>query len=203
MIRRLLLGLAALLITGAANAAVTYSYTGNTFLYIGGCCGVSHVSGSFTVAGALAANSTYANLAGTITNYAFTDGRTTFNSGNDSGGNLFTIETDALGNISEWQIDINSAFGSINTHSYYYASIDPIPGPPNDNGLLDHVNVFNDYNAYSFCCGNPNGQNGIEGVWAMSGVGVPEPKTYALLLAGLGLLGFAARRAKLDKAALA
>jgi hypothetical protein len=28
---------------------------------------------------------------------------------------------------------------------------------------------------------------------------VPEPETYAMLLAGLGLLGFAARRKKLQK----
>jgi PEP-CTERM motif len=32
---------------------------------------------------------------------------------------------------------------------------------------------------------------------------VPEPETYAMLLAGLGLLGFAARRRKLKEAAVA
>jgi hypothetical protein len=32
---------------------------------------------------------------------------------------------------------------------------------------------------------------------------VPEPETYAMLLAGLGLLGFAARRRKQKEAALA
>ena len=32
---------------------------------------------------------------------------------------------------------------------------------------------------------------------------IPEPETYAMLLAGLGLLGFAARRRKQTEAALA
>jgi hypothetical protein len=35
-------------------------------------------------------------------------------------------------------------------------------------------------------------------VWAASGV--PEPETYAMMLAGLGLLGFVARRRKLKAA---
>jgi len=40
--------------------------------------------------------------------------------------------------------------------------------------------------------------------WAVTAVSpVPEPETYAMLLAGLGLLGFAARRRKQKEAALA
>jgi hypothetical protein len=47
----------------------------------------------------------------------------------------------------------------------------------------------------------------LEGTWTLTQVGVvgqvPEPEAYAMLLAGLGLLGFAARRRKLKEAAAA
>src|SRR4051812_2547675 len=68
----------ALLVTGGiAHADVIYTYTGNEFLYIGGCCGVSNLSGSFTLPSALAPNTTYDNLASTVSSYSFSDGRNT------------------------------------------------------------------------------------------------------------------------------
>lgn len=42
--------------------------------------------------------------------------------------------------------------------------------------------------------GNANGSSGGSYGLAMSLVPIPEPETYAMLLAGLGLIGFAARR---------
>ena len=39
--------------------------------------------------------------------------------------------------------------------------------------------------------------------WSISVAAIPEPETYSMLLAGLGLLGFAARRRKQKEAALA
>lgn len=46
------------------------------------------------------------------------------------------------------------------------------------------------------------GTNGDSG-WYVPTSPIPEPETYAMLLAGLGLLGFAARRRKLKEAAAA
>lgn len=53
---------------------------------------------------------------------------------------------------------------------------------------------------------NPN-TNGDNGEFYLSGMtvtaAIPEPETYAMLLAGLGVLGFTARRRKLKEAAAA
>ena len=47
------------------------------------------------------------------------------------------------------------------------------------------------------------GTNGDSGWYIPTVTPIPEPETYALMLAGLGLLGFAARRRKLKEAAKA
>lgn len=180
---RLLAGLAAFAMTGTAGAVVTYTYTGNPFLYIGGCCGVSKVTGSFTLPSALGTNASY-DLAGIATNYNFSDGRTTWTPADYPGGatppfnvaNVFSVTTGAGGNIESWKIDLvrQGPAALITTHSLSYAA---------GGGVLDATNVFSNYDAYTVAPGNPNGQQGIQGVWA-----VPEPGSYAMLLAGLGLL---------------
>jgi len=206
MLGRVAVLLASVLIAGAANAQVTYSYTGNTFLYIGGCCGVSNVSGFFIVDTALAANTTFANLSGSITNYNFTDGRYSWNPSNNPPvpaapfdfPNEFSVTTDASGNIKDWQIDLvsNNPVGEISTQSLLYAlGNGPTPGIGGDS--LDAVNVYNNYDAYTYAPGNPNGEMGVQGTWSQSGVSVtpvPEPEIYAMLVAGLGLLGWQGRR---------
>lgn len=144
----------------------TYTYTGNQFLYIGGCCGVSNVAGSFTVPSALAPNTTYNNLVSTITAYSFTDGRYTWTPSNYPGGpvspfnisNEFFIGTDAQGQITSWRIDLvsNNPDGEIFTQSADLAA---------GGDRIDSVNVFNNYVAYSYAPGNPNGQQGVPGTW--------------------------------------
>ena len=178
----------------AAGAESTYTYTGNTFLYIGGGGGVSHVSGSFTVPLILAPNTTY-SLAGTLTGYSFSDGLTVWNPGNYPGGpvppfntaNEFLVTTGADRNIVSWQISIvsDNPNAIVATHSLDYAL---------GGGVLDETNVYNNYVAYSFAPGNINGQQGVPGTWTVASV--PEPGSVGLFLGGLAALRIAIRRRK-------
>lgn len=178
----------------AACAESTYTYVGNTFLYIGGNGGVSHVSGSFTVPLILAPNTTY-NLASTLTGYSFSDGRTEWNPGNYPGGpvppfntaNEFLVTTGIDRNIVSWQISVISDAPNaiVATHSLDYAT---------GGKVLDETNVYSDYVAYSFAPGNINGQQGIPGTWTVTSV--PEPESFGLLLAGLAALRIAIRHRK-------
>jgi PEP-CTERM motif len=64
------------------------------------------------------------------------------------------------------------------------------------------VQLQGDFDAISFTNTFPENWHGITvGVEGLAVTAVPEPETYAMMLAGLGLLGFAARRRK--KAAVA
>jgi hypothetical protein len=94
----------------------------------------------------------------------------------------------------------------------WYASVNYIPSGADDQsgtftGRIEHINLgsFEVSAAVDFSglAGNPvyygfTAGTGLatDGHWVTSAVPVPEPETYAMLLAGLGLLGFAARRRK-------
>ena len=73
------------------------------------------------------------------------------------------------------------------------ANLDNNPGSSTDYKVGSGVfPVANDY--YFTVSGNATGSLGGQYVFAVSTLPVPEPETYAMLLAGLGIVGAVARR---------
>jgi PEP-CTERM motif len=118
------------------------------------------------------------------------------------------------GGIAASEFEYHSAlFPELTATSIDYLYFDPI-NPPFANSLirfhtaptlLPFYNVFETLWIFSTdSVGNWNlapsylstADFGVHGTWDISVTAVPEPETYAMMLAGLGLLGFAARRGK-------
>ena len=177
------------LIAGAAGALApcafaspaTYTYTGHQFSYVGTGPDVTHVSGSFTVASALAANSVLQLLPTTFLSLSFTDGRVFWDTSNyfqDNVNDIFSLTTDGDGHIAAWNIVLlnggpypTPGFGIISTCTAC-----------NIGRASDGTNLYNNYNAYNF---------NSPGTWT-GGSTVAEPSSLALLL--VGLAGFRATR---------
>jgi hypothetical protein len=68
-----------------------------------------------------------------------------------------------------------------------------MPGQTNDVGTFDYIIGFNDTNT-----GDADYDDFVIGVKFVAAA-VPEPETYALMLAGLGILGFTARARRSKK----
>ena len=163
--------------SASVNAAITtYTYTGNAFNSVTSPYTTSDsVTGSITLANALASNLTSFTTV-TPSSFSFSDGINTVTNTTANVGSLFAFKTDAIGNIFQWQV-------SVYTGSVFQFSISTA-----NPGLFspdDHVYVNSSNTAYGQILNSP-------GTWTVATV--PEPETYALLLAGLGLMGAVARR---------
>jgi len=101
-----------LLSSAVASANEVYSYVGNTFDTItdntppdGTYTSSMRVTGSFELAEALAPNLTNVFIPLTAVNFAFSDGRSTITSSDPFPVSpVIFVDTDAFGNISEWNI---------------------------------------------------------------------------------------------------
>jgi hypothetical protein len=99
-----------------AMADSTYEYTGANYTLIVDNtppAGTNYttsdsVTGTFVVAVALAPNMPLTDIGGSVLTYSFSDGANTLTESNSSIFGAFDIATDALGNISEWQLTLQS-----------------------------------------------------------------------------------------------
>jgi hypothetical protein len=183
-----------------ANAAVTYTYTDSTDPRFTG--NVAY-SGSFSVASALADGaysfaSAAAQPAGFTEDFftaSFVDGAGVTRTPNLS---VFDI-TITNGQVSAWDIEATTPFTRVSYSGgkklvpSYHASV-----------VIFHDTTTSDFQTYYDVAIpyqiSPTGLPAGPGVWSGGGIpavaAVPEPETYALLIAGLGLMGFVARRRK-------
>jgi len=200
--------LGVLVLPVGALAATTYSYIGNNFTFASGAYATSDsVTGEFTVSVALAPNLVDEPIAGLATDWSFTDGVQTLDSGNSVLGipsNLARVTTDAGGNIVAWLLfvvddPIATAAGQTNNAIVTVTS--------NDSGYL---NLTCDFTTDGFCSsytsGAERGFTGVPGAWDMETVPEPGPvatqvptmSAYGLVLTMLGLILVATRRLRVS-----
>lgn len=157
-------------------ASTTYTYTGNTFAIASSPYTKSDsVSGSITLANALADNLTNFTTV-SPTSFSFSAGTSTITNATATAGPVFAFKTDSNGDIFEWQVIV--LIGSVSQFSIstnYYPSVYTPTDQVLKNGSFGQIQY------------NP-------GTWTVASV--PEPETYAMIMAGLGLMGVVARRRK-------
>ena len=167
----------------SAMADTIFTYTGNNYASCGGtyCSGGPYalsVTFDTTMMGSALDNLPLTNIAATITSFKFSDGSgLTLNKSSAASSNI-EIATNASGNVTAWFVGAYANSANTQMQTNLNSPFGPISGAD-----------FSETTA--FFAGN-YGIVGTPGTWTVSGV--PEPETYAMMLAGLGLLGFIATR---------
>lgn len=169
-------------------APFTTTVPGGASLY-----GIQNISPSFP--------SSYANLSGTVAGFTFSDARGTTVVGNET-------FTQGATNVDFLQLNTQSTTPIVgfSVGGYTLANVrmfwiegqqtpGTIPDFLSDQSLPGVLPGFHGRLALDFVpTGNPSGPQSYVFYDGLSVAPVPEPETYAMLLAGLGLLGLTARR---------
>jgi hypothetical protein len=194
----LLAGVSAALTAPLSYANVTYTYTGNNFagfqygdLPPGEYDKSMSVSGSFEVASAFEPNHGY-NFK--PLSYAFTDGRNRLTSASPAGSAYFEIFANASGQIDWWNIQLRDEPSTGNIRQIMTGSTAILSGQ--DSGVIQVSDPSVQFDTGWI--------NSSPGSWTFTTAApIPEPETYAMMMAGLGLLGFLARRRRQKEAVAA
>jgi hypothetical protein len=206
------------LVSAPAQASVTYTHTGLAFtqydswLYSNyNLLGDRNIF-SFSFANALGANLSNQSVSALVTDWYATvkdTPKTKIGSAvtdSNSKINTFSVSTDATGKITNWSINVTGFTNDIYPNVLNMEVLSESPGTdaigiynplgypatwPYRGGAIPGVTGDNYGLAYcmGFSC-----TAGNEPAWQVSVSSVPEPESYAMLVAGLGLLGGVARR---------
>jgi hypothetical protein len=187
--KQLLLAILTLCCPGLANAQFTYTYTGTPYVaFTGVYSGANFVSGSFTVESALT-DGMHDFFSNPPLQMSFNDGLGVVSHAFSSAVGNESFVTVANSSIVGWNLRFISPDPSVPDQAFYLTTT---PG-------VSAVGIFSvvDQNVSSAAHSNGSGS------WTVSSVTapIPEPEIYAMMLAGLGLLGYVTRRKKLQAAA--
>ena len=152
----------------------------------------SGIRGTLTALGAGTASFTYlGNESGNVNQFNFSVGSQVLTEGSAVGATIFGLIGPGSVGFSFRDVTTSSTFSNGSAAIVYVAN-----GATTNYGTFNYIIGFNDN-------GSTDGDYDDFVVGVRFAAPIPEPETYAMLLAGLGLLGFAARRRKLKAAAAA
>lgn len=178
--------LAAVLSPLSALADTTYSYTGQPFTDVSGAYTTSNaITGQFTLAAPLAP-SIATDTAITPLTFSFTDGlQTVTNTSTLTPDTFFTIQTNATGNISLWDIYITFTTPDGEAH---LETLDDVIGP----FLAVADEATHDHSSESSLIIDAGTNTGLPGTWTKATTptaATPEPASLTLLATGLAATG--------------
>jgi hypothetical protein len=125
-----------------------------------------------------------------ILSYSFFDGRVTHTNHNATVSPLLIFTTDSSGAISDWQVHLERA-DALLPNGATFAELNTVGGPT----CAFTISCDNAFIAIGGIGGDAALSADLTtGTWTVTAV--PEPSAYALFLAGLGLVGLAAKRRK-------
>jgi len=144
------------------------------------------ITGAITLDGAITPSTTvsFSDVSPNLIAFNFNDGRFNYTPNNVDAA--VSLVTNASGGISAWSIFMQGSIPAANVGSFQVDSGTPC------STFCDRVVLTNLLNTAQDRAESLN-----LGSWTVTPV--PEPSTYAFMLAGIALVGFAAHRRKLQK----